>query len=97
MAELHRKDKDQENYLSQAKPDMKLQKSLAENYLVSQLKKQIRGLKYELQRANEHVASLKTSVKLARSNELESENLAYQEECQRLRTLLEAQVIESDL
>jgi hypothetical protein len=35
LAELHRKDKDQEYFLSQTKPDMKRQKSLAENYLVS--------------------------------------------------------------
>ena len=56
LAELHRKDKDQEYFLSQTKPDMKRQKSLAENYLVSQLKKQIRGLKNELQNANEQVA-----------------------------------------
>lgn len=39
MAELQRKDKDQELFLSQSKPDVRVQKSLAENYLVSQLKK----------------------------------------------------------
>ena len=48
LAELHRKDKDQELFLSQSKLDVRIQKSLTENYLVSQLKKQIRALKAEL-------------------------------------------------
>lgn len=64
-----------------------------ESFLVNQLKKQNRTLKLEMQAKIAESEQLKRSVKLAKGRETESDMQAYVEECLRLRTLLEQQII----
>jgi len=64
-----------------------------ESFLVNQLKKQNRTLKLEMQTKIAEIEQLKRSVKLAKGRESESDMQAYVEECLRLRTLLEQQII----
>jgi cell division protein FtsB len=56
---------------------------------VSQLKKQNRELKYELDSKEQAVDKLKKDLKLSKSGEIEIELQQYIDECLRLRRLLE--------
>lgn len=68
-----------------------------ESFLVNQLKKQNRALKLEMQAKVAESEQLKRNIKLAKGREAESDMQAYVEECLRMRTLLEQQIIQNEL
>jgi hypothetical protein len=63
--------------------DKTIQKKLnfTESFLVTSLKKQIRGLKIDLQHKDSEIGQLKRNVKLAKQRENDSDAQAYMEEC----------------
>lgn len=70
-----------------------LPKSYADSFLVSQLKKQNRHLKLDLQSKESQVDDLKRNIKLSKVKEAESDTQCYIDECKRMRDVLEQQVI----
>ena len=66
----------------------------AESFIVSQLKKNNRDLKLEVQEKDRLIEQLKRNIKMSKSNEIEIELTVYIEECLRLRTQLEQVLVE---
>ena len=96
IIELQKKEKENEQLVRQIqgeKPSNQAKTNLVESFLVTQLKKQNRQLKLEIQTKDVEIDSLKRNVKLAKTREFESELAVYVEECQRLRTILEQTAI----
>ena len=58
---------------------------LAESFIVSQLKKNNRDLKMEVQEKDRLIEQLKRNIKMSKSNEIEIELTVYIDECLRLR------------
>ena len=97
-SELTRKDKDIELLTlklqqihgnGSANPIQSTSSNIFESFLVSQLKKQNREQKGELEQKEQLVDKLKKDMKLSRQGELEAEMQQYVDECMRLRGLLE--------
>jgi hypothetical protein len=61
----------------------------AESFIVSQLKKNNRDLKMEVQEKDRLIEQLKRNIKMSKSNEIEIELTVYIDECLRLRQQLE--------
>jgi hypothetical protein len=97
-ADLQKKEKDMEQMMRQIQGDKVSQKTnYIESFLVNQLKKQNRALKLEMQTKVAESEQLKRNIKLAKGREAESDMQAYVEECLRMRTLLEQQIIQNEL
>jgi hypothetical protein len=60
-----------------------------ESFIVSQLKKNNRDLKLEVQEKDRLIEQLKRNIKMSKSQEIEIELTVYIEECLRLRAQLE--------
>ena len=67
-----------------------------ESFIVSQLKKNIRELKLEVQEKDRLIDQLKRNIKLSKSQEIEVELTVYIDECLRLRQKLEQMIIEKN-
>ena len=61
----------------------------AESFIVSQLKKNNRDLKLEVQEKDRLIEQLKRNIKMSKSQEIEIELTVYIDECLRLRQQLE--------
>ena len=61
----------------------------AESFIVSQLKKNNRDLKMEVQEKDRLIEQLKRNIKMSKSQEIEIELTVYIDECLRLRQQLE--------
>ena len=97
-AEMAKKDKDLEiltlrvQQLQMGQPAAASQKAegnIFESFLVSQLKKQNRELRSDLERREQDIERLKRDLKLSKASEMEIEMQQYIEECMRLRGMLE--------
>lgn len=66
-----------------------------ESLFTAQLKKQIRQLKHDLQTKDHQLHTLRTHPKHTTKREHDSDIQAYQQECTRLRTCLETQILEN--
>lgn len=78
-----------ENPVISTKAASNLNHHFAESFIVSQLKKNNRDLKLEVQEKDRLIEQLKRNIKMSKSNEIEIELTVYIEECLRLRTQLE--------
>lgn len=67
-----------------------------EIFIVSQLKKQNRDLRMEIQEKDKYIEQYKRNIKLCKVSEVEAELQMYIEECLRLRGLLEQTIVEKD-
>lgn len=67
-----------------------------EIFIVSQLKKQNRDLRMEIQEKDKYIEQYKRNIKLCKVSEVEAELQMYIEECLRLRGLLEQTILEKD-
>ena len=65
-----------------------------ESFIVSQLKKNNRDLKLEVQEKDRLIEQLKRNIKMSKSQEIEIELTVYIEECLRLRAQLEQVLME---
>ena len=66
----------------------------AESFIVSQLKKNNRDLKQEVQDKGRFIEQQKRNIKLTKANEIEVELTVYIDECLRLRGQLEQVTME---
>jgi predicted RNase H-like nuclease (RuvC/YqgF family) len=69
----------------------------AESFIVSQLKKNNRDLKMEVQEKDRLIEQLKRNIKMSKSNEIEIELTVYIDECLRLRQQLEQAYMEKQM
>lgn len=76
----------QQNLSGEIKP---VSGNYTESYLVSQLKRNSRDLKLEVQEKDKLIEQLKRNIKLSKTQEIEVELTVYIEECLRLRAQLE--------
>lgn len=83
-----------ENPVISTKAASHLNHHFAESFIVSQLKKNNRDLKLEVQEKDRLIEQLKRNIKMSKSNEIEIELTVYIEECLRLRTQLEQVLVE---
>ncbi|CDW86057.1 UNKNOWN [Stylonychia lemnae] len=98
IQEMTKKDKDieiltmklQQQQLGQSQQtSYKAEGNIFESFLVSQLKRQNRDLKQELESKDLTLEKLRRDLKLSKSAEIEVEMQQYIDECMRLRNLLE--------
>lgn len=68
-----------------------------ESFIVSQLKKNNRDLKLEVQEKDRLIEQLKRNIKMSKSQEIEIELTVYIEECLRLRGQLEHVLMEKSM
>lgn len=68
-----------------------------ESFLVSQLKRNARDLKLEVQEKDRLIEQLKRNIRLSKTQEIEVELTVYIEECLRLRQQLEAAQLEKQV
>lgn len=69
----------------------------AESFIVSQLKKNNRDLKMEVQEKDRLIEQLKRNIKMSKTNEIEIELTVYIDECLRLRQQLEQAHVEKQM
>ena len=69
----------------------------AESFIVSQLKKNNRDLKMEVQEKDRLIEQLKRNIKMSKTNEIEIELTVYIDECLRLRQQLEQAFMEKQM
>ena len=69
----------------------------AESFIVSQLKKNNRDLKLEVQEKDRLIEQLKRNIKLSKTQEIEVELTVYIDECLRLRQQLEQTLMEKNM
>ena len=69
----------------------------AESFIISQLKKNNRDLKLEVQEKDRLVEQLKRNIKLSKTQEIEVELTVYIDECLRLRQQLEQALMEKNM
>ena len=102
QAELTKKDKDVEQLSMKLQQNMmfaptnpQVKDTIFESFLVSQLKKQNREMKLELEEKDHTIDMLRKDIKLSKVAEMESEVQTYIEECGRLRAMLEAYMFQN--
>ena len=69
----------------------------AESFIVSQLKKNNRDLKLEVQEKDKLIEQLKRNIKLSKTQEIEVELTVYIDECLRLRQQVEQTLMEKNM
>jgi len=74
-----------------------MNRNFAESFIVSQLKKNNRDLKQEVQDKDRLIEQLKRNIKLTKSQEIEVELTVYIDECLRLRGQLEQATMEKNM
>ena len=80
-----------------AKTASSLNHHFAESFIVSQLKKNNRDLKLEVQEKDRLIEQLKRNIKMTKSQEIEIELTVYIDECLRLRGQLEQVTMEKNM
>jgi hypothetical protein len=67
-----------------------------DNFLTTNLKKQIRTLKLDNAKKTEEIKTLKSDIKLCKLKELESDVSTYQSECIRLKQIINEQALKME-